>query len=94
MATGSVGLINVASIVVLTANDTIFVNSNNSVRQAFANEIFSNSNIEVATLLIGNNSTPANSSSNAEQGMVWFDASYIYVATANNVIKRVSLSSF
>jgi hypothetical protein len=94
MATGSVSLINVASVVSLATTDSLFVNSNNSVRQANANEVFSNSNVEVLTLLVGNNVTPANSSSNAEQGTFWFDSSYIYVATANNVIKRVALSSF
>lgn len=39
--------------------------------------------------------TPANSTSNAHPiGTVWFDSSYLYVATSNTVVKRLSLSTF
>ena len=38
---------------------------------------------------------PANSTSMVvEKGRVWFDANYVYVATANNVVKRAALSTF
>jgi hypothetical protein len=39
-------------------------------------------------------STPANSSATCSAGEMWTDASYIYVCTATNTIKRAALSSF
>lgn len=39
--------------------------------------------------------TPANSSSlSVKQGVVFTDSSFLYVATSNNFLKRVSLSAF
>jgi hypothetical protein len=40
------------------------------------------------------NSTPANSTITVKKGTILFDASYLYVAVANNILKRVALSSF
>lgn len=40
------------------------------------------------------NSTPANSTIAVKKGTLMFDSSYLYVATANNTLKRVALSSF
>lgn len=45
-------------------------------------------------MVLRDNSTPANSTITVGQGKIWADASYIYVATANNTVKRVALSSF
>ena len=39
-------------------------------------------------------STPANSTTSGTHGTIKWDSSYIYVCTANNVWKRVSLSAF
>ena len=44
-------------------------------------------NIQVAN-------TPANSSITVTQGYFFTDGNYIYVATANNSVKRVALSAF
>lgn len=38
--------------------------------------------------------TPANSTITVTKGKLWIDSSYLYVATANNTVKRVALSSF
>lgn len=39
--------------------------------------------------------TPANSAAlTVTQGTIWFDSTYVYVAVANNVVKRASLTSF
>lgn len=46
------------------------------------------------TVIVRKNSTPANSTANCVKGEIWNDGTYLYVATANNVIKRVTLSSF
>jgi hypothetical protein len=40
------------------------------------------------------NSTPANSTITVKKGTLLFDNNYIYIATSNNNLKRVSLSSF
>jgi hypothetical protein len=40
------------------------------------------------------NATPANSSISVKKGVIMFDSSYLYVAVANNSLKRVALSSF
>lgn len=57
--------------------------------------------VTVANLL-GNSSanvvvfqtTPANSTITVKKGTIMIDNNYIYVATANNTLKRVSLTSF
>ena len=40
------------------------------------------------------NATPANSAITIKKGTLMFDTSYLYVAVANNTIKRISLQSF
>ena len=40
------------------------------------------------------NATPANSTITVKKGTLMFDTSYLYVATANNTLKRIALSSF
>ena len=40
------------------------------------------------------NSTPANSTITVKKGTVIFDSNYLYVATANNTLKRVALTAF
>ncbi len=39
-------------------------------------------------------STPASSNASCTTGQMWSDSSYIYVCTAPNVVKRVSLAAF
>lgn len=45
-------------------------------------------------LTITTSQTPANSTITVAQGTIMWDANYLYVATANNVLKRVALSTF
>ena len=40
------------------------------------------------------NSTPANSTITVKKGTLMFDTSYLYVATANNTLKRIALTAF
>ena len=40
------------------------------------------------------NVTPANGTITVTKGTIMFDSSFIYIATANNVIKKVALSAF
>lgn len=46
------------------------------------------------TFILTGNSTPANSTVTVTKGTIFYDVDYIYVAVANNTLKRVSLSSF
>lgn len=94
MATGSVSLINVGSASVLSSSDRIFCNSNSAVKQTSANGAFAQTVVSVSKLLIGNSTAPANSTANVVKGSFWYDTDYLYIATANSVIKRVALSSF
>ncbi len=52
------------------------------------------SNTTVSNLHISYNSTPSSSTDSVNEGKIWFDEDYIYLATANNNIKRVALTSF
>ena len=62
--------------------------------QASPNALFSNVNLQVATLIVGNTTTPISSTMTVTAGSMWYDANYLYIATSNNVIKRLSLESF
>ena len=60
-----------------------------------ANLTVSNSAIlTVTNLRVLKNSTPANSTITCVQGDIWSDGTYIYVAVANNTLKRAALSTF
>lgn len=52
--------------------------------------LLSNSSANVAI----RNITPANSSITVKAGVMFYDANYLYIAVANNTLKRVALSSF
>lgn len=59
------------------------------------NTTLSNSAVlSVKEVIIRDNTTPSNSGITAVPGKIWADSNYIYVAVANNTIKRVALSSF
>jgi hypothetical protein len=46
------------------------------------------------SLKVTRKSTPIASGDAETEGTIWFDNTYLYIATANNVIKRVALTSF
>lgn len=46
------------------------------------------------TLVITGNSTPANSTATVTKGTLFYDTNYLYIAVANNTIKRVALDTF
>jgi len=56
--------------------------------------LFSNTTLWANNLVLKQNNTPANSTANVIGGSIWSDGTYIYVATSNNTIKRVGLTSF
>jgi hypothetical protein len=45
-------------------------------------------------VIVAGNATPANSTITITQGRIFYDNDYLYIAVANNTIKRVALSSF
>ena len=57
-----------------------------------SNGITNTYQLAVTNLFIAN--TPANSTITITKGTVLYDTSYLYLAVANNTLKRVSLSSF
>lgn len=46
------------------------------------------------TLVVTGNNTPANSTITVTKGTLFYDSDYLYIAVANNTLKRVSLASF
>ena len=67
--------------------------SNNDVLVPVSN-LYTNTVLMSANLVLMQNNTPANSTANTLQHSLWSDGSFIYYAVSNNVIKRVALSSF
>lgn len=52
--------------------------------------------LSTKNLIIRNsNTTPANSTSTSIlEGTIWWDTNFLYVSTANNIVKRTALSAF
>ena len=48
----------------------------------------------IANNLIIKQQTPANSTITITQGMMLYDNTYLYIATANNTLKRITLTAF
>lgn len=46
------------------------------------------------TIILNSFRTPANSTITIQQGNFFFDSNYLYIAVANNALKRIALSSF
>jgi hypothetical protein len=70
-----------------------------SIINVFANvtgnvSVSNTSTFSVNNFIIRRGDTPANSTPTVSQGTIWFDADYLYVATANNTLKRVALTAF
>jgi hypothetical protein len=85
-ATKKITLTNFYSNVVVTAK---FANS-----VTFSNTATFNSSVSANNLFITYRTTPAGSGDSVASGKIWFDTNWLYVATATNVIKRVSLTVF
>jgi len=60
----------------------------------FANTTISQLEITGDRVVIQNDKTPSSSTQTITKGSFFFDTNYLYIATANNIIKRVALSSF
>lgn len=62
------------------------------VEHTYSNGVSNTFQLSVANLFAF--STPANSTITITKGTMLYDTNYLYVAVANNTLKRVSLSSF
>lgn len=76
-------------------------NSGSNTEYCTANDFLNNtaanisSNVITANILIvTDNTTPSNSTANVTFGRMWSDGNYLYIATATNVIKRITLDTF
>jgi hypothetical protein len=47
-----------------------------------------------ANVVIYNTTAPANSAITVKKGTIMFDSDYLYIATANNTLKRLALTAF
>jgi len=78
----------------LSANDRVVVLTDPAgtpiTKAASLSTLFGNAaaNVEIEYY------TPTTSSASAQEGVITYDSSYLYVAVANNSWKRISLSSF
>lgn len=62
------------------------------VEHTYSNGLSNTFQLSVANLFTF--STPANAAITVTKGTILYDTNYLYVAVANNTLKRVSLSSF
>jgi len=80
------GLAATDRLVVLTSPSASPVTKTITVSNLFGN---SSANVEIYNI-----SSVANSSITVAKGTIMFDTSYLYIAIANNTLKRVALESF
>lgn len=64
------------------------------LKARFANTTISQFETTSDKIVIRNDKTPTSSTQTITKGSIFFDSNYLYVAVANNSIKRVSLTSF
>jgi len=70
----------------------LFANTEHDVTGANVNANLISGNLAtLVNVIVTNHTTPANSSANCIMGQFWFDDDYIYLAIANNTIRRVPL---
>jgi type III secretory pathway lipoprotein EscJ len=68
-------------------------NGNAETRNVSIHNLLANSthDVKAANLYVTFNTTPANSTANCTKGQYWNDDNYLYVAIANNTIRRIAL---
>ena len=64
------------------------------LKARFANTTISQLDITGDRIVIQNTKTPSSNTQTMTKGSIFFDTNYLYVAVANNTIKRVALSVF
>jgi hypothetical protein len=81
---------------VAAGTDQVVMYSNTSANDVLTpvSNLYTNTLLTAANLVIGQNNTPANSSANCLAGQIWADNYYLYFCPANNYIVRAALSPF
>lgn len=74
--------------------NTYQLSVNNFVNYLANSTITFTATVGVNNFLIVNANTPANSTITVTKGTFLYDTDYLYIAVANNTLKRVPLSSF
>lgn len=64
------------------------------LKARFANTTISQLAVTGDRVVIENTKTPSSNTQTMTIGSIFFDTNYLYVAVANNTIKRVALSTF
>lgn len=72
------------------ANSLLIIETTDGTQKVTAATLLGNTAANVAIRTV----TPANSTITVAAGTIFYDASYLYIATANNTLKRVSLTAF
>lgn len=74
---------------------TVYCTVTNLFNNCSANLTISNTAVlSTNNIILRRSDTPSNSTITVAQGSMWFDANFLYVAVANNTLKRVSLDTF
>ena len=95
LATPNANTVLVVNHTVSSVVNTYQISTNNFFSNVAANVTLVNTAVLSAnTIILRNNQTPANSTVTVTKGTILFDNNYIYIAVANNSLKRVALSSF
>lgn len=86
---------------VAAANDLLVIVSSPDVlaetKKIKVSGLFSNivaGNVYAQTMVVQDTRTPSNSTITVQQGTIFFDNTYVYIAVSNNNIKRIALESF
>lgn len=89
----SVNTVAGADLLIVETNPSSAPNTKTITVSNLFNNITSNT-VSANTVRTTYLTTPSNSTINVAQGTIFFDSTYAYFAVANNVLKRVALSSF
>jgi hypothetical protein len=81
---------------VAAGTDQVVMYSNTSANDVLTpvSNLYANTLLTAANLVITQNNTPANSTQPVIPGQIWADNYYLYFATSNTTIVRVALSPF
>src|SRR5687768_2703116 len=99
MANSAVVAANIALMNSAVAGDLLIISraSNGQTRSITVQNLLGNStfDLKAANLVTTYSNTPANSSAlTIQAGQIFYDSDFLYIAVANNTVKRVAVSSF
>ncbi len=89
----------IAQINSAVANDLLIItrSSNGQTRSITVKNLMGNStfDLKAANLVTTYSNTPANSTAlTIQAGQIFYDSSFLYIAVANNTVKRTAISTF